>query len=137
MARKSFLVLALLAACAHAPEVLHPGAERILIVTSVPTDAQYAPIADVSCNTRGGFRSPGASTERCRTVVRNQALDMGADIVVLTTQTVGAGRCESCVVMMGTGYRRLAPGAAPAPVVVTAGSEAPAPAADPAAPPPS
>lgn len=135
MTRKSFLVVALLAGCAHAAE-LHPGAEHILIVTSVPTDGQYAPIADVSCNAYAGH-SPGANTERCRTVVRNQALDMGADIVVLTTQTVGTGRCDNCVVMMGTVYRRLAPAAAPPPVVVTAGSEAPAPAADPAAPPPS
>jgi hypothetical protein len=94
--------------CGGGRIALRPGAERIQIVTTLPADGSYEPISDVSCSRGENFRTAGANTERCRTDVRNQALDLSTDLVLLTTQTVGAGQCANCVILAGTAYRRRA-----------------------------
>lgn len=77
-----------------------------MILPALPTDATYGPVGEVSCNLGGNFGTVGGNTDGCRNDIRNQAADLGADVIVLTTQQVGAGRCANCVVMYGIAYRR-------------------------------
>ncbi len=103
---QKLLMVALLVLGGCGAARLRPGAARVMVLPELPTDATYSPVGEVSCSLGSNFGTVSGNVDGCRNQIRNQAADLGADIILLTTQEVGAGRCDNCVVMYGIAYRR-------------------------------
>lgn len=93
--------------CAVAATTEHPDAQYVEFRNDVPTDAEYIYVAEVSCDRGATMHSIGHNVAFCRDRLRQQAAEVGADIVVITTQNIGAGDCQNCVTMFGEAYRRV------------------------------
>ncbi len=98
----------LCAGCGAGVASLNPGADRVEWYSQRP-EGDLQMLGDVQCQRGNNFRDPGSNVRDCRNTIRNEAAQMGADIVVVSTEQVGTGDCANCVVFMGTAYRHRSP----------------------------
>jgi hypothetical protein len=110
--RLAALALLSLVGCAAPAVNLTPSAERVLVSNAVPTDASYEMVGEVGAHYGANFRSQDVNIDLCRAKLKRDADQLGAEVVVLTTQSIGAGECRNCVSMRGNAYRRKATTAA-------------------------
>jgi hypothetical protein len=90
---------------------LTPQGRQVQLISTPPSDllASYTDLGVVSCSRGAGFipqRKSEANIVECQHELRNKAAAMNADLVVMTSQQLGAGDCGSCVTLVGTAYRR-------------------------------
>jgi hypothetical protein len=99
---RAALIAPLLLGCGAS---LNAGAEDVEWYTDRP-DGELDNRGEVECSRGGNFVSPSANASACRNSIRNQAVARGANIVVVTSEQIGAGQCANCVVFLGTAYFR-------------------------------
>jgi hypothetical protein len=92
-------------ACSSAPE-LSKEATHVNLVDSLPASEadKYIKIDPIECK-NSSTDSADENRTRCRTDLRNHAIKMGADVVVIDGQQIGKPGCESCVRLNGFAYK--------------------------------
>ena len=98
------LAALILSACT-ASAALNEGAEAIRIQNAVPSDAEVEMLGEVSCSFGYNAMPPNQNIKSCRNAMRNQALELGAEFLVIENQQIGDTNCRNCVNMFGTAYR--------------------------------
>lgn len=84
---------------------LSAGAENVEWLSERP-EGDLESLGDVQCQRGSNWVGPATNVSACRNAIRNQAHEMGADLVVITSEQIGTGDCANCVVFFGTAYRR-------------------------------
>jgi hypothetical protein len=97
--------------CGATLQQLTSKGQQVQLVSTPPADllASYTELGVVSCSRRAGFlgrRTSETNIVACQHDLRNKAAAMNADLVVLTSQQLGAGECGACITLVGTAYRR-------------------------------
>lgn len=97
----------LLAACRPVIQ-LGPDAERVPLLTGVPVAVleAYDAVGTVECPKGSNYRKLQTNIRQCQNHLRNRAMELQGDLIVITSQALGPGDCGNCVVMFGTAYRR-------------------------------
>lgn len=83
---------------------LNAGAESVEWYSQRP-DGDLESLGDVQCNRAANFASAASNVAGCRNEIRNAAHALGADLVVISSEQIGTGDCDNCVVFFGTAYR--------------------------------
>jgi len=84
---------------------LTPEAARVEWYTDRP-DGDWQMLGDLQCQRGHNFVSAGSNVSYCRNTLRNRAAEMGADIIVVSSEQIGMGECGNCVLFVGTAYRQ-------------------------------
>jgi hypothetical protein len=101
----SFALLLTFVACSSAPELTREAAHvNLLDSLSASEAAKYTKIDPIVCE-NSSTDSADENRTRCRTELRNHAIKMGADVVVIDGQRIGTPNCESCVRLNGFAYK--------------------------------
>jgi hypothetical protein len=100
-----FALLIGFAGCSSAPELTREAA-HVNLLDSLPASeaATYTKIDPIECE-NSSTDSADENRTRCRTDLRNHAIKMGADVVVIDGQHVGTPNCETCVRLNGFAYK--------------------------------
>jgi hypothetical protein len=101
-------VLALLEMTACGPVIqLAPDAGQVELLPSAPVTLleDYVSVGTVECTKGHNFRKLQTNLRQCHNVLRNEAAELRGDFVLVTSQALGPGECDNCVLMIGTVYR--------------------------------
>lgn len=68
-----------------APLKVKPGAEKIQVITAEPSPSEYEYVGDVYATASDITYDLGKAVQKAKILLRNQALNLGADLVKLDT----------------------------------------------------
>ena len=104
----AFAVIVMSTACATLQ--LTPQGAVVQIVTITPADlaSGYREVSVLTCSRGYNARSTSTNIVQCQNELRNKAAAAGGEVLMITSQQIGAADCANCVTLVGTAYRRKA-----------------------------
>lgn len=104
--KKYFIYMCVLAiyGCGSAP-VIQKGAEVVRISNYYSDSSHLVRVGEVECDFGINGRLTSTNVKYCRTELKNKAYTMGANLVVIDSQSIGNPGCANCVSMLGTAYK--------------------------------
>ena len=108
----------LLISCANIKLTEAGSKVQIVQQISISDLEHYQAIGDIDCQFGFNAKSPITNIKQCRTELKNKAAELGAEIVVIAHQKLGANPsfgigqphnsgCPNCISMIGTAYRSI------------------------------
>src|SRR6266487_7204549 len=81
---------------------LTPQGSAVQIVTITPADlaSGYREVAVLMCSRGYNARSTSSNIVQCQNELRNKAAAAGGEVVMITSQQLGAADCANCVTLV-------------------------------------